>query len=133
MIAFLQEKAQVVALERNITELSAINETMQSRAYLARTNTEYIRMNAHRVGLVSEDEYFIKTADQLFNTAVSYTPGKIIPEKDVFFLTPRLLFFISLTIYFLLYAVQIMLARKELSLRQYRIDANQRLRSQASM
>ncbi len=112
IISLIHQRRFVKSLESNIKELRSIDFAMQRQVTLAHTNDAYMRMNAHRVGLLAEDEYFIRLQYPFFNTIVSYSPGKVIQPRKNFYISPYILFFAALTIYFLLSSLQLILLRK---------------------
>ncbi len=135
IVALFYEKRFVGSLADNVQELRSIGVDMQRQVKLAHTNNEYMRMNAHRVGLLSEDEYFIRLQYPLFTTFVSYSPGKIIQPRRSFYIPTYMLFFVALTIYCLFYSLQLIFLKKSVydETSHYNMSPSDTLRSHASM
>lgn len=96
IIAFIQKKHSTSGYVENITELIEINKYLKNQVNLNKENKSYLMMNAHRVGLLGEDEYLIKLDKPILFNSIVYSPGKIILEKKMFYISNMVLFIISL-------------------------------------
>lgn len=98
IIAFIQKKQNTTALYNNVIKLRKISAYLSKQSHLAKNNNSYLLMNAHRVGLLTDDEYLIKLSTPLFFDSLTYSPGNITLDKKIFFFSNMLLFIASLLI-----------------------------------
>ncbi len=96
ILTFIQERNVSKRLEQNVNVLEEINQDLEKTIRLAETNREYLQVFAHRVGLLSEDEYYIYTETPIFLETNTYSPGALILNRGGFFISNAILFFISI-------------------------------------
>lgn len=109
IISYLQRKKTSEEFHDNINELLEINTYLKNQVLLTKHNTSYLLMNAHRVGLLAEDEYLIKTDVPLFTNTIIYTPGKVVLNKESFYFSNEILFFLSLFMMFVILTCKLFL------------------------
>ncbi len=126
IISFIGERSITNKLERNVESLKTIKKSLTEQSYLAHTNKAYITMNAHRVGLLSENEYLIRLDTPIFSTAASYTPGIIIQDRESFFVSIPILFFSAFIIMLIIYSIYIIHMQKN----SYAYDLKSNMSSQ---
>ena len=96
VIAFIQKKTSTTEYHSNVVELLKINSYLNEQIALNKNNKSFLLMNAHRVGLLADDEYLIKLDTPLFFDSVIYSPGKVVLKENNFYFSNILLFITSL-------------------------------------
>lgn len=98
LVAFIQEKSMTKKFYENVSNLIDINLNLDKQVALTENNESYVLMNSHRVGLLADDEYLIKTDYPLSSNSVVYSPGTVLLGEKLFYLSNIILFFISISI-----------------------------------
>ncbi len=124
ILTFIQERNISNRLEQNVNVLENINQDLEKTIHLAETNREYLQVFAHRVGLVSEDEYYIYTETPIFFETNTYSPGALILNRGGFFVSNGILFFISVA--FECVFVSLFMWKKNVRTKRLLIIANQK-------
>ena len=100
IVSFVQQQASVRKLYDNVNDLVEIQDFLNKQVVLNQNHPSYLLMNAHRVGLLAEDEYLIKFDKETFFTNKLYSPGALILDSKQFYVNNNILFLISLFITF---------------------------------
>ena len=98
IVSLIQEKYVVSRMTENYHNLVSIQKDLDMQISLAENSKRYLRVYAHRVGLVSDDEIYIHLENSIFNKGNSYSPGTLILFEESFYVSNSILFFISFAI-----------------------------------
>ncbi len=115
IVSLMQERYIVARMTENYNQLVQIQKDLDAQISLAENSKRYLEVFAHRVGLVSDDEFYIRLENSMFNKGNSYTPGTLILFEESFYVSNSILFFIS-------FAIECMLVSLKLYRRKQRIQ-----------
>lgn len=94
----MQEHYVTKRVYNNVLELEEIQADLQQQIMLAKNSTQYLKIYAHRVGLLSKNEYYIHLETPLFTKDTVYSPGTVVMYNESYYMPNNLLFFISFAI-----------------------------------